>query len=121
MIGTTIGGTNHESMCSSQRKRDPAPVRLLIHDRSVESASTLRGSLIVVHAIATGMPLLENFFPFHWKFCILIIYALNDFSIIMRYLVAGLLLEPMPALSSFMARATEILLLTTILPCQLRQ
>jgi hypothetical protein len=28
----------------------------------VESAFTLRRSLVVVHAIATGMPLLENFF-----------------------------------------------------------
>jgi hypothetical protein len=43
----------------------------------VESASTLRGSLVVVHAIATGIPLLENFFPFHWKFCVLITYGIE--------------------------------------------
>jgi hypothetical protein len=60
----------------------------------VESGSTLRGSLVVVHAIPTGIPLLENFFPFHWKFCVLITYALNECLIIMRYLVTSLVLEP---------------------------
>ena len=51
------------------------------------------------------MPLPKNFFPFRWKFYVLIICALNDCSIIMRYLVAGAW-----SLSAFVARATEILL-----------
>jgi hypothetical protein len=41
----------------------------------------------------------------------LIINALNDFSMIMRYVVTGLVLEPSAwSLSSFMAQAREILL-----------
>jgi hypothetical protein len=76
----------------------------------VESGSTLRGSLVVVHAIATGIPLLENFFPFHWKFCVLIISALDECLIIIRYLVTSLVREPSACASSFMARATGILL-----------
>jgi len=73
---------------------------------TVESATASPGigrsqAALVVHAIATGMPLLKNFFPFRWKFCVLIICALNDCSIIMRYLVAG---------AWSLARATEILL-----------
>jgi hypothetical protein len=94
MIGTGIGGTNHESSAPRNGGRNPAPVRPLIHDRSCRKCSTLRGSLVVVHAIAIGVPLPENFFPFHWKFCILIINALNDLSMIMRYVVTGLVLEP---------------------------
>jgi hypothetical protein len=47
----------------------------------------------------------------NWKSCVLIIYALNGRPIIMRYLVAGFVLEPSAwSLSSLMARATEILL-----------
>jgi hypothetical protein len=57
------------------------------------------------------MPLLENFFPFRWKSCVLIICAGNGCPIIMRYLVSGFVLESSAwLLSSFMARATETLL-----------